>query len=202
MSGVAATRSGIRPGPGDALIVVDMQKDFLSGGSLAVPHGSEVVPVLNDYMARFHALALPIFATRCWHPPGHCSFAEQGGPWPPHCIAGSNGSEFGEGLEFPATVEVISKGTRLEKDAYSGFQETELDERLKRAGVRRVFVGGLAQDVCVLNTVRDAAELGYAVCLLTDATRAVNVQPDDGAKALAEMQGLGVVPVDRAGIDA
>ena len=191
--------SSIEPRPGDALIVVDVQKDFLPGGSLAVPHGDEVVPVLNRYMEIFSSRGLPVFATRDWHPPEHCSFTEQGGPWPPHCVAGSEGAAFADGLRLPAETVVVSKATTPDKDAYSGFQDTGLAQRLREAGVRRVFVGGLATDYCVLNTVRDALAEGFEVVLLEDAIRAVDVQPGDGERAVKEMLDAGAVP---ARIDA
>src|SRR3990172_7030063 len=188
--------ANIRPQPGDALILVDVQTDFLPGGNLGVPHGDEVVPALNRYLAAFHARKLPIYATRDWHPPNHCSFAAQGGPWPPHCVADSPGAAFAAKLRLPPETVVISKAQRAEQDAYSGFEGTDLDARLKRAGVRRVFVGGLATDYCVLNTVRDARKLGYDVFLLIDGARAVNVQPDDGRKAEEEMRRLGARPIE------
>ena len=184
------------PQPGDALLIVDVQNDFLPGGSLAVAEGDQVVGVLNDYSALFSRQGLPTYATRDWHTPDHCSFKAQGGPWPPHCVAGSPGAEFAPDLRLPAaSVTVISKGTRQDKDAYSGFEDTDLAERLRSAGVRRLFIGGLATDYCVLNTVRDALREGFAVHLLMDAIRAVNVQPDDGAKAIAKMRRQGAVPV-------
>lgn len=185
----------IRPQPGDALIVVDVQNDFLPGGNLAVAHGDEVVPALNRYLGAFHTHGLPVYATRDWHPPGHCSFQAQGGPWPPHCIADSPGAAFAAQLRLPPETVVISKAERVDKDAYSGFEGTDLDARLKRAGARRLFIGGLATDVCVLNTVRDARKLGYEVFLLTDGARAVNVNPDDGRKAEAEMRRFGAEPI-------
>jgi nicotinamidase/pyrazinamidase len=191
---VTATQK-IDIGTGDALIVVDVQNDFLPGGNLAVPHGDEVTPALNRYLALFEAKGLPIYFTRDWHPANHCSFRQQGGPWPPHCIAESFGAQFAPDLKRPAHATVISKATRADKDAYSGFEGTDLDARLKSQGVKRVFVGGLATDYCVLNTVRDARRHGYQVALLEDAVRAVNVHPDDGLKALEEMQGLGAVPI-------
>lgn len=177
--------------PGDALIVVDVQNDFLPGGSLAVPHGDGVVPVLNRYISAFQARGLPIFATRDWHPVNHCSFRQQGGPWPPHCIAGTPGAAFSPRLDVPDNVHVISKATTPEKDAYSGFDGTELDDLLRASGVRRVFVGGLATDYCVLNTVKDARRHNYETYLLEDAVRAVNVNPLDGRLALEEMACLG-----------
>jgi nicotinamidase/pyrazinamidase len=125
----------------------------------------------------------------------HCSFQVRGGPWPPHCIAGTKGAGFAPDLWLPPQATVVSKATTSDKDAYSGFEGTDLDAQLKRAGVKRVFVGGLATDYCVLNTVRDALKLGYAVILLTDAIRAVNVKPDDGRRAEEEMQRLGAQPL-------
>lgn len=179
---------------GDALIVVDVQNDFLPGGSLAVPHGDEVVPVLNRYLAAFAARGLPVYATRDWHPADHCSFQARGGPWPPHCVAGTPGAQFARDLKFPTGTIVISKAATPDKDAYSGFEGTDLDSRLRAQAIRRLFVGGLATDYCVLNTVRDARRLGYEVRLLADAVRAVNVQPDDGRRAEEEMRRLGARP--------
>ncbi len=175
----------------DALLIVDVQKDFLPGGALAVPGGDEIVPVLNHYIERFLQKGLPIFATRDWHPPNHCSFRDQGGAWPPHCVAGSEGAEYADDLHLPADAEIISKATRPEFEAYSGFDGTDLETRLKQRGVRRLFIGGLATDYCVLNTVRDAIRRGFEVFLLTDAIRAVNVHPEDERKALEEMRRLG-----------
>lgn len=172
---------------GDALVIVDVQSDFLPGGSLAVPHGDEVVAVLNGYMAEFHRLRLPVVATRDWHPPDHCSFLQQGGPWPPHCVAGSQGAGFAPVLKLPSDVILISKAADRRSDAYSGFEGTALDNLLRKAGVGRLFVGGLATDYCVLNTVRDALKHGYQTVLLLDAIRAVDVRAGDGERAIAEM---------------
>lgn len=190
------TAEVIRPRAGDALILVDVQLDFLPGGSLAVPHGDEVVPALNRYVAVFRGLTLPVVATRDWHPPDHCSFQAQGGPWPPHCVVGSEGARFAPLLDLPCEGRIVSKATTRDRDAYSGFEGTDLDEWLKRAGVSRVFVGGLATDYCVLNTVRDALRIGYATFLLADAVRAVDAQAGDGERAIAEMRRLGAVAIE------
>lgn len=181
---------------GDGFVIVDVQNDFLPGGSLAVPLGDEIIPVLNDWLRKAGARRLPVFATRDWHPVNHCSFRSQGGPWPAHCVAGSAGAEFARALNLPPDVIVVSKGTAPDCEAYSGFAGTDLESRLHIAGVRRLFIGGLATDYCVLNTVKDALRLGFRVLLVRDAIRAVNVRPDDGAKAVAEMIGLGAVPVE------
>jgi len=175
----------------DALVVVDVQNDFVPGGSLAVPHGDEIVPVLNQYIFAFAAAGLPIFATRDWHPADHCSFKAQGGIWPPHCVAGTPGAGFAPALALPASAMIISKATERERDAYSGFAGTDLEARLRKVAATRLFVGGLATDYCVLNTVRDARALGFEVVLLADAVAAVNVAPGDGPRALAEMLRLG-----------
>jgi len=183
-------------GQGDALIVVDVQRDFLPGGSLPVPAGDEVVPVLNRYIALFLSRCLPVYATRDWHPSDHASFQAQGGPWPPHCVAGTSGAAFARGLKLPEGAVIISKGGSAQKDAYSGFDGTDLESRLRGQGVRRLFIGGLATDYCVLNTVKDAVKSGFTVMLLRDAVRAVDLQPDDGARAITEMVRLGAIPVE------
>lgn len=183
---------------GDALVVVDVQNDFLPGGHLAVPGGDEVVPVLIRYVAAFAARALPVYATRDWHTVDHCSFRERGGPWPPHCVAGSDGAQFPPGLDLPGYAVIVSKADASERDAYSGFEGTNLEACLRAQSVKRLFVGGLATDYCVLNTVRDARRLGFDVFLLVDAIRAVNVKPGDGAAALEEMRRLGAQPISRS----
>ena len=181
----------LHPHPGDALILVDVQNDFLPGGSLAVPAGDEVIPALNRYIKAFRRASLPIYATRDWHPPDHCSFRAQGGIWPPHCIAGSRGAEFSPQLDLPANVVIISKATNLNADAYSDFETTDLEQRLRQSGISRLFIGGLATEYCVLYTVRDALSHGFEVHLLLDGIRAINVKPGDGQRAIEEMTSLG-----------
>jgi nicotinamidase/pyrazinamidase len=180
---------------GDALIIVDVQEDFLPGGNLPVSEGDQVVPVFNRYIDLFQDKGLPVYATRDWHPARHSSFKEQGGPWPKHCVVGSEGAKFAKGLKLPASAVTISAGTELDADGYSGFEGTDLDQRLRAQGTHRLFIGGLATDVCVLHTVRGALKLGYKVFLLTDASRAVNLQPENGSRAVAEMTNLGARPV-------
>ena len=188
------------PRVGDALVVVDLQRDFLSGGALAVAQGGRVLTSINDYLKQFVARRLPVFATRDWHPRDHCSFVERGGPWPPHCVAGSAGAEFGDGLDLPAEAVIISKATTAERDAYSGFEGTDLQARLRQAHVSRLFVGGLATDYCVLQTVIDARSLGFAVVLLGDAIAAVDAHPGDGERAIDRMRAAGATLIDRSGL--
>ena len=183
------------PSKGDALIIIDVQNDFLPGGSLAVPDGDKVVAPLNQYIQIFKKASLPIIASRDWHPVNHCSFVDQGGDWPPHCVAGTTGAAFVEELLLPAAVPIISKAISPEKDSYSDFEDTDLDEQLRSLGVHRLFIGGIATDYCVLSTVLDGLQNGYSVFLLTDASRAVDVQPGDGDRAIEKMKRKGAVPL-------
>jgi nicotinamidase/pyrazinamidase len=178
----------------DALLIVDVQRDFLPGGALAVANGDEVVPVLNRYLELARAKGLPVIASRDWHPPDHCSFRARGGPWPVHCVAGTAGAAFAPGLELPREAEIVSKATGADADAYSAFEGTGLGQRLRERGVQRLLIGGLATDYCVLNTVRDALKEGFQVLLLEDAIRAVDVKPGDGSRAARGMRDAGAVP--------
>jgi len=184
---------------GDALLIIDMQNDFLPGGSLAVSGGEQVIPVINTAIQKFNSRGNPVFLTRDWHPADHCSFVDQGGPWPVHCVASSRGAEFSASLLLPDKFEVVATGYLRENAGYSGFEETDLQAKLDRVGIRRLFVCGLATDYCVLNTVLDALKLGYTVFLLQDAVRAVDVKPGDGDQALSSMRqnGANLINSDR-----
>ena len=170
-----------------ALLVVDVQRDFCPGGALAVKEGDAVVPVLNKVVAAAEESGLPIFFTRDWHPPNHMSFRNQGGIWPPHCVQGTPGAEFHPALRIPTGAVVISKGDNPKAEAYSCFQGTDLEARLKKLGVEEVLLGGLTTDYCVRESALDAMKAGFAVEVMEDCTRAVNVRPGDGAKALADI---------------
>ncbi|MDY7108189.1 MAG: nicotinamidase [Planctomycetota bacterium] len=178
---------------GDTLLVVDAQRDFFPGGALAVPEGDAILPVLNRWAASARDAHVPVFASRDWHPPGHASFSTQGGTWPEHCVQQTGGAEFHPDLNLPKGTIIISKGTDPDRDSYSAFDGTGLAARLREAGVRRLWMGGLAFDVCVRASVLDAIREGFEVRLIRPATRAVNVQPDDGEKALEEMRSAGAV---------
>ena len=182
----------LKPRVGDALIVVDVQNDFLPGGRLGVPRGDEVLPVINHYIHYFVAKGLPIFFGRDWHPADHCSFRAHGGLWPVHCVAGSVGAAFATELYRADSATIISKATQRDKEAYSAFSSTCLAERLRQAACRRLFIGGLATDYCVLHTAKDAIANGLVPIVLRDAVRAVNLHPGDGERAMAEMQTSGV----------
>ena len=184
---------GQSPSEGDALVIVDVQNDFLPGGTLAVPDGNDVVPPLNVAIRAFGEAGLPIFATRDWHPSDHCSFIDRGGIWPPHCVAETEGAAFARDLSLPESAVVVSKAVRPDRDAYSGFAGTDLSERLSNQEVTRIFLGGLATDYCVLNTVLDALKEGFDVIVLDDAVRAVDVEFGDGARAIERMRDAGAV---------
>ena len=171
----------------DALIIVDVQRDFCSGGALPVPDGEKIIPTLNKYIEKFSKAGALIVATRDWHPPNHMSFKDYGGTWPSHCIQGTLGAEFHPDLKLPREVKIVSKATSSDKEAYSGFDGTNLERELKDAGIKRIFVGGLATDYCVKSTVLDALRLGFETILLVDAIKGVDVNPGDSKRAIEEM---------------
>jgi nicotinamidase/pyrazinamidase len=175
-----------------ALIVVDVQRDFCPGGALPVKDGNKVVPGINKLVGEFAARGLPIFFTRDWHPSDHISFKKQGGPWPPHCVQLTSGAEFHHSLEVPPSAVIISKGDDPNKEAYSGFQGTDLKARLRKLGVKEVFVAGLATDYCVRESALDARQAGFSVAVVEDCTRAVDARPGDGEKAITFMKESGV----------
>jgi len=174
---------------GDALLVIDVQNDFCPGGALPIAHGDEVVPVLNRWLAQAGENNIPVYASRDWHPAGHVSFKESGGEWPPHCLQDTDGAAFHSDLNLPESVIKVTKGVRFDHDQNSAFDETGLAAELRRRDVETVFVGGLAQDVCVLATVLDARREGFQVVLIERATRPVS--PDGGNKALSDMRAAG-----------
>jgi len=172
------------------LVVVDVQKDFCPGGALPVPKGDQVVQVLNKYVARFRKAGAPVIFTRDWHPPDHSSFKEQGGPWPPHCVQNSEGAKFHPALNIPPDAEVVSKADKKD-EAYSFFQGTDLATTLRQRGIKRLLVGGLATDYCVRETVLDGLKYGFEVFHLDDASKGVNVNPNDSEQALHDMVAAG-----------
>lgn len=188
---------------------MDLQYDFMPGGALAVARGDEVVPIAKQLMWRFDT----VIATQDWHPRDHQSFAANhpgtqvgalgtlGGlpqvMWPVHCVQGTHGAELHAELERPAITAVFRKGIDADVDSYSGFYDngkkkaTGLGAWLTNHGVTELVVLGLATDYCVKFTVLDALELGFAVTLVEDGCRAVNLAPEDGARAIAEMRAAG-----------
>jgi len=175
--------------PGDALIVVDVQIDFCPGGALPIDGGGAVVPVLNRWLEAASQAGVPVYASRDWHPAQHLSFKESGGLWPSHCLQDSEGARFHPALRLPASTVLVTKGVRFDRDQYSAFDETGLATELRRAGARRVWIGGLAQDVCVRATVLGARKEGFETIVISDATRPVT--RDGGIEATEEMRQAG-----------
>ena len=175
-----------------ALIVVDVQNDFCPGGALAVPDGDSVVAPIN----RLASESPFVVATRDWHPPDHGSFADQGGVWPVHCVAGTPGAELHAGIDRGLVDAVVDKGQARDREGYSGFEGTELERLLREHDVDAVDIAGLALDYCVKATALDARRAGFGVIVHWGATRAVDVQPGDGERAVEELRAGGVEVVD------
>jgi nicotinamidase/pyrazinamidase len=179
-----------------ALIIVDMQLDFCPGGALPVPEGDAVVSVLNRYSSLFWKRGSQIFATRDWHPRVSSHFREFGGTWPEHCVQGSPGAQFHPQLLLPKGTIVIYKGTTRWDDGYSALQGitengTPLPMLLRHMSTDRLYIGGLATDYCIKNSVLDGLKDGFAVTLLADAVRPVEINPGDGESAVKEMLSAG-----------
>jgi nicotinamidase/pyrazinamidase len=171
----------------EALVIVDFQNDFTPGGALAVPDGDVVAPHLNELVAsgRFDL----VVATRDWHPPDHSSFAAQGGPWPEHCVAGTEGAQLNPALDAAKVDVLVDKGTDPHTEGYSGFDGTELASLLRERGIDRVTVAGLATDYCVRATALDALQEGFDVTV--DAAGSRGIDGGDSARALDEVRAAG-----------
>lgn len=179
--------------PSDALLIIDVQNDFLPGGTLAVPEGDAILPVIQ------HLVRLPfglIVTSQDWHPAGHSSFktVSPTGEWPPHCIAHTHGAALAAELPLPASTLAVFKGTQAEQDSYSAFggqdaQGTPLAALLQQKGITRLFLCGLALDYCVRASALDARKAGLQTVVLTDACRSIAQDP---APVLAELKAEGV----------
>ena len=174
----------------EALLIIDYQNDFIPPeGALAVQGGDRIVDRVNE-LARDPRFDL-VVATRDWHPADHKSFAEQGGPWPVHCVQGSHGADFSPALETDRIDAVVDAGQEPELEGYSGFEETNLRDLLRERGIDKVTVVGLATDYCVKHTALDALRDGLQVEVDTSAVRAVEVEPGDSERALDELRAAG-----------
>ena len=178
-----------------ALIVVDVQNDFCPGGALPVTRGDEVVAPLNKLIEEFLERGEPVFKSRDWHPPKTKHFSLYGGTWPVHCVQGTKGAEFHPALTDEMHIRIVSKGLG-DEDSYSAFAGTDLALQLERLGVEEIWVGGLATDYCVKNTVLDALRHGFRVKALKNAMRAVDLKPGDGERAIEEMRAGGAEIVE------
>lgn len=177
--------------PSDALLIVDVQNDFCPGGALPIAGGDAVVPVLNRWIAAAIQKNVPVYASRDWHPLEHPSFREQGGPWPVHCVQDTVGAMFHRELRLPPDTVKVTKGVRFDHDQNSAFDETGLGEQLRRKNISRLWVGGLAEDVCVLATVLDGRREGFQVNVIEDGTRPVT--PSGGEQARRDMEQAGAL---------
>ena len=179
--------------PDDALIVVDAQNDFAPGGALPVNDARLIVPAINELAYSFEHIVF----SRDWHPSDHCSFAVEpdfvDGSWPPHCVQDTPGAEFLGDLHVPVDAIIVSKGMNPDKEAYSGFEDTDLAEILRGGEIRRVFVCGLATDYCVKATALDAKGLGFEVVVLLDACRGIDSPSGSIREALDEMRQASIV---------
>jgi len=177
-------------GEGDALLIVDVQNDFCPGGALPIARGDEVIAPLNRWIAAAAESGRPVIASRDWHPRHHPSFVTEGGPWPEHCLQDTEGAALCDSLALPSEAVIVSKGTRFDKDQYSAFDGTGLAVLLRKLSVRRLFIGGLALDVCVRATALDARREGFDAVLIIDGTRAVD--PLRSPAVIRELEGAGV----------
>ena len=181
-----------------ALLVTDMQRDFLPGGTLPVPGAEALIPRINHYVAQFEKSGAPVYFSRDWHPADHGSFRAQGGRWPAHCIAETPGAGFPALIPVPANAGIISKGTERGREGYSAFDGTNFAELLRQRGVEELWVAGVALDHCVRATTLDALKQGLRVTILIDAVRAVDAAPGDGERALQELMDAGAHAAGRA----
>lgn len=175
--------------PKKALLVVDVQNDFCSGGALGIPEGDKIIPALNKYVKLFSRKGLPVFASRDWHPKKTKHFKEYGGIWPPHCVQGTKGARFHPKLKLSKDAIMLFKGRDPKKDSYSVFQASDKkDVRfikvLRNMGIKEIYIGGLATDYCVKWTAQDALRHGFKVKVLTDAVKGVDLKAGDSEKAI------------------
>jgi nicotinamidase/pyrazinamidase len=175
----------------EALLIVDYQNDFNPGGALAVADGDQIAERINE-LAADEGFEL-VVATRDWHPPDHGSFEENGGPWPPHCVQGTEGAELHPALERSRIDEIVDKGQDPQTEGYSGFEDTNLEELLREHDIHKVTVVGLATDYCVKNTALDALRSDFEVVVDSSAVRGVNVEQGDDERALQEVRDAGGV---------
>jgi nicotinamidase/pyrazinamidase len=181
----------------DAFLLVDAQVDFFPGGALPVPHGDAILPAVNTVLELCREEDIPVIASADWHPANHASFVAAGGPWPPHCVRGTAGASLHPALELPPVFTMVHKATRADTDAYSAFDGGTLAHILRERSIRRLLVGGLALDYCVKASCLDAVSSGFEVALLLPATRAVEVTPGDGDRALAKLEAHGVTLIEQ-----
>lgn len=176
--------------PGDALLIVDVQYDFLPGGALGIADADQIIPIINQWITAAKEAGVPIIASRDWHPANHCSFEAQGGPWPAHCVKHTHGAALHEELNLPDDVIIFSKASMPDKENYSAFEgksdnDQSLAEKLHALNVKRIWVCGLALDYCVYYSGLDADKHGFLYHVILPATKAIT--EDTKQKALADL---------------
>ncbi len=181
----------------DVLVIADPQNDFMPGGSLAVPNGTEIFAGLNPLTHRFSH----VIASQDWHPPGHMSFTERDGPWPPHCVQGTAGAELHPELDQSNIGMIVRKAYHADSEQYSAFDEFDLGRMLIGRGTTRVFIAGVATEYCVHDTAMKALDGGLDVVILLDCIRPIDVLAGDGERALEALRGSGAVTVGSSEIE-
>lgn len=182
---------------GDALLIVDVQYDFLPGGSLAIEDGDKIIPVVNKWIEAAEKAHIPVILSRDWHPPHHISFKEQGGPWPVHCVQNTPGAKLHADLKIPRDAIIVDKAFEVDKDAYSAMEgvtdkdKIPLPELLKKLNIKRIVIGGLAFDYCVHFSALDARKLGFDTTVILPACKAISEKTEQ--KSFQEMADAGVV---------
>jgi nicotinamidase/pyrazinamidase len=170
-----------------ALLIIDFQNDFTSGGALEVPGGDEIAGPVKRLADRFDL----VFATRDWHPPDHASFESEGGPWPVHCVQDTHGADFHLAMEDVEVDAVVDVGKGRDDEGYSGFEKSDLARILRDRDVDELYVCGLATDYCVRASAIDACQEGFDVTVVRDAVRGVDVNAGDSERALDDMREAG-----------
>jgi nicotinamidase/pyrazinamidase len=183
-----------------ALLIIDFQNDFVPGGALPVPDGDKIAPRVGELVdsGDFDL----VVTTRDWHPPNHLSFKEQGGPWPPHCVQGTEGADLYPGFDHSRIDHMVDVGSEPEHEGYSGFEHSDLEERLREHGIEELTVVGLATDYCVRASALDALRLGFGVTVDPAAVRGIDVEPGDSERALQEIEAAGGAIAPSAGLHA
>lgn len=179
---------------GDALLIIDVQNDFCPGGALPIEHGDRIIPECNRWIQAAKDHTLPIYLSRDWHPKNHLSFKPYGGQWPPHCVQDTEGAALHPDLFIPEQAVVVTKGVRFDQDQNSAFDQTGLGVHFRKQNIKRIWMAGLALDVCVRASALDARKDDFTVQLLLSGTRPVTA--GGGLEAIAEMHGAGVDMVE------
>ena len=189
--------------PGDAILLVDVQNDFFPGGSLGVIESDQIIPTLNYWLEKAKQANIPVFASRDWHPADHISFKQRGGPWPAHCVQNTRGAAFHSQIRIPHSAIIISKAFEQNKDSYSAFEGISVDKKtladyIRELRIKRLWIGGLAQDYCVLASTLDACKITQLQVIVDlNATRPVALETGEKAKAAMLQAGALLMEIEK-----